>query len=113
MAVLVVQFGCWPLLRGKLLLVCVFPFFPSLSYSKFYFGNFEFLESFVCLVMGMLTFSGRVCYSELRSAVPAVLSVWFSDVVAGFALCISSHLPDMQILLYSSCTALLQLSGCF
>ena len=95
------RFGCWPLLGGKLLLVCVFPFPHSLSYSNFYFGTFEFLRS---------SFSGKVCFSKLRSAVPAVLSAWFSNVVAGFALCISSPL---QILLYSSCIALLQLSSCF
>ena len=92
MAVLVVRSGCWPLLGGKCLLVCESSLFPPLSCSRLYFGDVEFLGSLACLVGEMLMFSGRVGFSILCSTVPAVSNIWYSGIVAGFALYIPSHL---------------------
>ena len=112
MAALVARFRCWPLRGGKCLLVCESSLFHPLSYSRLYFGDVEFLESLACLVGEMLIFLGRVGFSILRSVVPTVLNIWSPGIVAGFALYIPSHMHGMQILLHSSCTALLQLSHC-
>ena len=92
MAALVVQLGCWPLRGGKCLLVCESSLFHLLSCSRLYFGDVEFLESLACLVGVMLMFSGRVGFSILHSAVPAVLNIWSPGIVAGFALYIPLHL---------------------